>query len=421
MPRYMAPLAPRCGARDCRFDRDGFTAMYSKRLVFAAACLGMLLFGIVFLSLGSVNNMLAARFGLSNNAIGTLAALLPAGILAGSLVFGPVVDRFGYRWMLVGASLVVGAALEGLAYAQSERLVQFLFFTIGFGGGILNGATNALAADVSEGTRGANLSLLGVFFSIGALLMPMALASLSEMYPLHGIVAGVGLLVLVPVAFCLAIAFPPAKRQPDAVPAAGAWRLLTDPFFLFAALAMAIQSGMEGMSNDWMTRYFALVTFAGQDVPERKVQLALVALTLAFGISRLVLAVLLRYVSSRVLLLSGVAIAAAGALILMWSDAYPISLVGAFIIGLGLAAAFPIVLGYVSDRYPQRSGTAFGMIFVVALVGNMIINKSFGYIAQQHGVERYTAMLLALLCCSVVFLTFMRMQMRANRDNPNER
>ena len=51
--------------------------MYRNNLVFAAACLGMLLFGIVFLSLGSVNNMLAERFGLGDIAIGTLTALLP--------------------------------------------------------------------------------------------------------------------------------------------------------------------------------------------------------------------------------------------------------------------------------------------------------------------------------------------------------
>ena len=51
--------------------------MYRRNLVFAAACLGMLLFGIVFLSLGSVNNMLAERFHLDDNGIGTLTALLP--------------------------------------------------------------------------------------------------------------------------------------------------------------------------------------------------------------------------------------------------------------------------------------------------------------------------------------------------------
>ena len=79
--------------------------MYNRNLVFAAACLGMLLFGIVFLSLGSVNNMLAERFHLDDNGIGTLTALLPFGILAGSLIFGPIVDRFGYKWMLIVCAL----------------------------------------------------------------------------------------------------------------------------------------------------------------------------------------------------------------------------------------------------------------------------------------------------------------------------
>src|SRR5690349_21895959 len=106
--------------------------MFNRKLVLAAAYVGMLLFGIVFLSLGSVNNMLAERFALDDLSIGTLTALLPFGILAGSLIFGPIVDRFGYRWMLVGSALLVGAALEGIAAAASEHLVQLCVFAIGF-------------------------------------------------------------------------------------------------------------------------------------------------------------------------------------------------------------------------------------------------------------------------------------------------
>jgi MFS family permease len=378
--------------------------MYRKNLVFTAACLGMLLFGIVFLSLGSVNNMLADRFALDENAIGTLTALLPLGILVGSLVFGPVVDRFGYRWMLVGASLVVGAALEGMAFAGDERLIQLFVFLIGVGGGILNGATNALAADVSEGERGAKLSLLGVFFGIGALAMPTALATLSEHYALSTIVAGIGAIVLVPAAYCLAIGFPPPKQRADTFSFVKGFALMRDPIFLFAGLALAVQSGMEGMSNDWMTRYFKKVTLSGDSSQEWKMQLGLVAVTSAMVLTRLALSALLKHVSSQLVLFASIAVTALGATLLMNATSYAISLVAALLIGTGLAAAFPIVLGYIGDRYPQESGTAFSTIFVLALLGNMAINKTFGYVAQIHGIEQYAKVMLICLACSAVLL-----------------
>ena len=68
-----------------------------------------------------------------------------------------------------------------------------------------------------------------------------------------------------------------------------------------------------------------------------------------------------------------------------------------WLIGVGLAAVFPVVLGYVGDRYPDQSGTAFSTIFVIALAGNMAINKTFGYIAQEYGVQQYPKVMLVLL------------------------
>src|SRR5437016_5498415 len=108
--------------------------MYKRNLAFAAACLGMLLFGVVFLSLGSVVNLLQAKFNLDNNGIGTLTALLPFGILGGSLVFGPVVDRYGYKTLLIIAALLVMLGLEGIAFANSISWVRFFIVVIGFGG-----------------------------------------------------------------------------------------------------------------------------------------------------------------------------------------------------------------------------------------------------------------------------------------------
>jgi MFS family permease len=379
--------------------------MYSKNPVFAAACLGMLLFGIVFLSLGSVNNMLTERFGLDDRAIGTLTALLPFGILIGSLVFGPIVDRFGYRWMLVGAALLVGCALEGMALTQNQLLVQFCVFAIGFGGGILNGATNSLAADVSESERGAKLSLLGVFFGIGALTMPSALAALSDHFPLRSIVAGIGALAILPAIYCLLIEFPPPKQRSERVAMRRAVGMLGDPFLLFACLTLALQSGMEGMSNDWMTRYFKSTIFTG-GVNESHVQLSLVALTGAMMLTRLLLVGILKHTSSRIVLLASLCSTALGCLVLMNTppNTAAVAIVGSTLIGAGLAAVFPVVLGYVGDRYPQQSGTAFSTIFVIALAGNMLINKMFGYIAHNYGVQLYPKLLLGLLASAALLL-----------------
>ncbi len=86
--------------------------MYKKNLVFAAACLGMLLFGIAFLSLGTIMSFLTGKYQISGETLGLLSAILPAGILIGSLIFGPIVDKYGYKVLLIISSLLLVVDLK---------------------------------------------------------------------------------------------------------------------------------------------------------------------------------------------------------------------------------------------------------------------------------------------------------------------
>ena len=91
--------------------------MYNKNLVFAAACIGMLLFGIVFLSLGTILTFITTKFGVDGATAGALASSLPLGMLAGSVIFGPIVDRYGYKNLLIICAVIIMLALEGIAFA----------------------------------------------------------------------------------------------------------------------------------------------------------------------------------------------------------------------------------------------------------------------------------------------------------------
>ena len=55
------------------------------------------------------------------------------------------------------------------------------------------------------------------------------------------------------------------------------------------------------------------------------------------------------------------------------------------ILGAGLSACFPVIMGQVAGKYTRLSGTALSMVLVLALLGNMLFNYGMGFIAQSRG------------------------------------
>ena len=181
----------------------------------------MLLFGISLITLGSVAAPLREKFQLDAIASGTLFSILPIGILAGSLFFGPFAHPYGYKIILLLSSLLIFAGFQVIAYATSLNVLKIFIFLFGVGGGAINGATNALVADISATNKGANLSLLGVFFAIGALAMPFVLGVMHTAFSFEQIVSAIGFIPLAVALLYLFTAFPEPSMtgKPAARPA----------------------------------------------------------------------------------------------------------------------------------------------------------------------------------------------------------
>ncbi|HZW70932.1 MAG TPA: MFS transporter [Hanamia sp.] len=377
--------------------------MYNKRLVFWSACIGILFFGMAITTLGSVVPQLKVKFHLDNIAAGTLFSILPFGILIGSVVFGPFCDRYGYRVLLALTCFSMFIGFEGIAYAPSHFILKICIFLFGLGGGAINGATSALVSDISEKEKGANLSLLGVFFAIGALGMPFILGFLENKFKYELIVSIIGAATFLMGIIYLLVKFPPPKHA-GGLPVKKSLLLLKDGLLLLIAFFLFFQSALEGIFNNWTTTY---LTDYLHILPAK----ALYALSLSvvgMTVMRLLLGSIFRNMSAQKIWAITFSLLLLGLLFLSFGKSYYPAVCGLILVGGGLAAGFPIMLGFVGDRFKELSGTAFSIVFVIALIGNMTINYCMGFIVQRYGVRHLTTVglveffIMMILCIAIL-------------------
>lgn len=377
--------------------------MYNKRVIFWAACIGILFFGISITTLGSVVPGLKLKFGLDDIASGTLFSILPFGLLVGSLIFGPLCDRYGYKLLLALACISMFMGFEGIAFAPTQFLLQACIFLFGLGGGAINGATSALVSDISDENKGANLSLLGVFFALGALGMPFVLGILENEFNYEVIVSIVGVATLAVSVFYLLIKFPPAKQSSN-VPLSQSLHLFKDGVLLLIAFFLFFQSAFEGILNNWTTTFLSEHLSIKSDKALYALSLSVVGMT----VMRLLLGSVFRKTKVEKIWALSFLLMLLGLVSLASTHSYYMACAGLILLGAGLAAGFPIMLGFVGERYKTLSATAFSLVFVIALSGNMIINYGMGYIAQHYGIRHLITVgfaemvIMSILCFRIL-------------------
>ncbi len=378
---------------------------YNRKIVFWAACAGMLLFGVCMITLGSVASDLREKLQLSELASGTLFSILPVGIIGGSFIFGPIADKYGYKVLLVVSSLCLFAGFEGLAFTKSADQLKLYILLIGIGGGAINGATNALVSDISEKEKGANISLLGVFYGLGALGMPLILGLLKNRISFEIIIALVGIITFLSGVYYLVIKFPPPKQARGA-PFIQSLKLVKDKVLLTIALFLCFQSGFEGIINNWTTTYM-INRFS---VEQSNALYALTLFVAGMVIMRLLIGSIFRSFSSKMLLLIIFSLILTGLVLLKTGHSFSMSVAGLVILGAGLSGGFPIMLGFVGNLYADLSGTAFSLVFFIALIGNTLINLLMGVVAQKFGIEHLItfAMVESVIMILLAFLIVKR-------------
>ena len=372
---------------------------YHKNLVFTAACIGMCFFGVSMITLGSVLPSLVTKLGLSGLQTTSLVTFLPLGMLIGSLIFGPIVDRFGHKALLVPSCIIVLSGLEGLIFFESIPLLQLSIVGIGLGGGILNGETNALVSDISgESEKGSRLSFLGMFYGLGALGIPSLLGVLSEHYSFETILQGIGIIMLAGILFCIPVHFP-APKQAQGFPVKEGLGLLKESSLLLLSSILFFQSGIEGVCNNWSTSYFGQVT----DIPANQALIALTCMVVGLTAARMLQIVIFKKIKPATVLPYSLILTAIGFGLLTASPGFIRAATGMVLVGMGLSSTYPVILSILGTRYPALSGTAFSIALAIAFVGQAAMNGLMGMVSvYAGGIVFYPYMMIGSLIIMLI-------------------
>ncbi len=340
------------------------------------------------------------EFAVSNAVVALIFLVSSAGHITGSLAGSYLSDIYGRRPFVIAGPATLGIGLLGAGLAPGFELFLLAGAVFGFGLGMLDGPTNALAVDIAGASSARILNMIHSAFGLGAvagpLLSALVYSQTGDWRPMY-----IGLAIA-----CLAAAVPfafvtmPARvaRQP------GAWRFskVINPHIVVIMAVMFCAVGVEMIYQSWLPSYLELDR--GVERTIAAASLTLVSVGLIAG--RILMAVAAsRWDNYKVLTIAfGLcAIAAAGVML-------PIGPIAALaFIGLAsmfVAGGFPMAIA-IGTRQAQGSiGAATGLIVAAAGIGGLIIPPGSGLLVERDRFDLVMQLPVAIALLGAVCVLY---------------
>ena len=340
-----------------------------------------------------------AKFGLSHTQMSWIMLLFGVGAFAAMQVVGPMIDRYGSRTGTWLGGAMLGLATISIGISSSPWILAASVLAFGFFMGTMDVTMNAHSVEVERQFNKTIFTLFHAMWSFGGLGgAAIGFATLRVEWDASLTLSIYGTIVaLASVALRFWLLPNSPSKQPEnkteAKEHAAENRRYLPYVLLLGVLATSAGIG-EGTAIDWS----ALHLHSTLGATEYMAANAVVGISLAMGIMRLVGDRIVDRFDRITVIQWGSAISGSGYLIALLSNNVPQSLIGWAIAGIGVSAVIPqffALAGNVGNPTHQGRNMAkvVGMVYVGLMAGPALI----GLLNQWLPLER------ALLTGAVLF------------------
>lgn len=336
----------------------------------------MYLFGTSIAFLGAILLPLMRTFHLNTGSAGDLFLVMHFGSLVACIAAGLALDRLGTRPVLCISLVLLGLGLWGMSAARSLSFIGGCVFAVGLAGGGLNTGAITLVSDVFPDNRKSALNILSVFFGCGAIVLSFAIGLLTRSWPFFLRCSAVIAWIWASASWLTTF---PLVHEAHSFSVVGAIATLRNPVILLFCGLVLCQMGNEITVGGWTVPYLSTVLGASSSAATLILSLYWIAIV----VGRLVAAILLRshVEAARIVVGSGIG-AALCTITLIMTSSLAVAVASVFCLGLCYAAMLPTTLAMAGDRFPRFSGTLFGTLFAVGVIGSMTFPSATGHLAR---------------------------------------
>ncbi|MBI1788700.1 MAG: MFS transporter [Acidobacteria bacterium] len=375
----------------------------SKSRLIPAAILAILVYGMIAAMLGTLLPELSKKFGLTPEQNSRLALVQALGLSLASISAGPLIDNKGKKTGLVLGLGIIAASLFALPASTGYEMIMACWFTLGFGGGIIVTAANALVSDISEEKRSSTLNLLNLFFGLGLMATPFIAGNFlaGDAIKLCYFVA-----VLTTATFLLHATTPmPPPSGERGFKAAEIGQLLGRPALYLLAMLLFLYVACEVGFSTWLARHLM-----AQGMTEKDALNTLTGFALGILIGRVVVSRILIKVPAPVVTLAAAVLMTLFTYLTLQTNDPTVALVIVSLAGVAMAPVFPTTLGMVGDAFPKATATAMGIVITSGWAGLVVSAPIIGAIAGDDPKRLQTALLVFPAASALMVLVNLAMR-----------